>query len=96
MFIESLTPGQLVLFTELLLLASFLGAFVGANLGGFFDLLARVFGWASKAVFGPEKSELEAIKDLQFQRRVSLMRARTASRELRKRHLRQTLGPHAH
>lgn len=96
MFIESLTPDQLLLFTELLLWASFLGAFVGANLGGFFDLVARVFGWASKALFGPKKSELEAIKDLQCQRRVFLMRARIAGRELRKRNLRLTLGRHAH
>ncbi|MBD7959331.1 hypothetical protein [Comamonas avium] len=96
MIIESLTPDQLVHFTELLLLASFMGAFAGANLGGFFDLLYRLFGWGSSKLFGPEKSELETIADLQFQRRVLLIRARTAGRELRKHRLRQTLGRHAH
>lgn len=84
MFIESLTPEQLGLLVELLLLTSFFGAFVGANLGGFFELVGRLFGWASKSIFGPKKSPHEAIKELRMQRRIFLMRARIARRELHK------------
>lgn len=84
MFIESLTPEQLGLLFEYLLLTAFLGAFVGANFGGFFELVARLFGWASRSVFGPKKSPLEEVKELRMQRRIFLMRARIARRELHK------------
>lgn len=84
MFIESITAEQLGLLVEYLLFASFLGAFVGANLGGFFELIVRLFGWASRSVFGPKKSHLEVVKELRMQRRIFLMRARIARRELHK------------
>ncbi len=96
MFIESLTPDQLVHFTALLLLASFMGAFAGANLGGFFDLLARIFGWSAHKLFGEEKSERELLRDLARERVYLLMRARTCKLEMRKLQQRQTLARHAH
>lgn len=96
MFIESLTPEQLVQLTQALMLAAAIGGFFGATAGPLAELFVSFLGWGIRTLFGPKKSELEAIADLQCQRRVFLLRARTAGRELRKRRLRQTLGRHAH
>lgn len=84
MFIESLTPDQLVQLAQALMLAAAIGGFIGANLGGFFELIFRLFGWGISALFGPKKTALQAIEDLEGQRRCFLIRARTARRELRK------------
>lgn len=89
MFIESLTPAQLSQLFELLLLTAFLGGFAGANLGGFFELVFRVFSWGSKKLFGSQKTKLDLVRDLQSERFYLLMRARTAKREMRKLQSRQ-------
>lgn len=95
MFIESLTPDQLVQFAQALMLAAAIGGFLGASAGPLFELFVSFLGWGIRTLFSPKKSELAVIKDLQVQRRVFLIRARTAGRELRKHQLRQTLGRHA-
>lgn len=84
MLIESLTQEQILQLFELLLLTAFLGGFAGANLGGFFELVFRVFSWGSKRLFGSQKTKLDLMRDLQRERFYLLMRARTAKREMRK------------
>lgn len=96
MFIESLTLEQLLQLFQALLLASFFGAFAGANLTGFFDFLARVFAWGSRKLFGKEKSERELMRDLARERVYLLMRARSCKLEIRKLQKRQTLASYAH
>lgn len=81
MFIESLTPGQLVDFAQLLALAAFFGGLVGALavpvVSGSFDLLCSL---SEKAIRGPGAR----VRDLRISRRMHLIAARTARRELRK------------
>lgn len=96
MFIESLTPDQLVRFAEVLMLGAFLAAFFGANLSGFFEFLARFFGWSARKLFGEKKSERELMRDLARERVYLLMRARTCKLEIRKLQERQTLARYAH
>lgn len=88
MFIESLTPDQLVQLTQALMLAAAIGGFLGAVAGPLSELFVCFLGWGIRTLFSPKKSELAVIKDLQVQRRVFLTRARTAGRELRKQRLR--------
>lgn len=79
MFIESLTPDQLVDFAQLLLLVAFLGAFFGGMamsvVTGIFDLVAMVF----EKLRGPDR-----VRDLDTRRRLHLTAAMAARRELRK------------
>lgn len=85
----SLTPDELMRFVNALMLASAAGAFFGAICGPLFELLVCLLSHGARALFGPKKSELERLKDLECQRRLFLIRARTAGRELRKLRLRQ-------
>lgn len=79
MFIESLTPDQLVSFAQLLLLVAFLGAMAGAMamsfFTGVFDIVAMVF----KKLRVPDR-----VRDLDTRRRLHLTAAMAARRELRK------------
>lgn len=81
MFIESLTPDQLVQFAQLVIFAAFLGALVGVMavplVAQLFDLL---FTSLVKAVRGPGAR----VRDLRMSRRLHLTAAMTARRELRK------------
>lgn len=83
MFIESLTPDQLVNFAQLLLLAAFFGGLLGA-LGATLlpTLFESVFGLVERATRGP----VTRARDLRMSRRLHLIAARTARRELRKIH----------
>lgn len=95
MFIESLTPEQLLQFAELVILASFFGALLGANLGGLFYCLARAFGWGARKLFGEKKSDRELMRDLARERVYLLMRARTCKLDIRKLQKRQSLASYA-
>jgi len=81
MFIESLTPGQLVEFAQLVIFAAFLGALVGAMA---VPLVAQVFDFLAarleKVIRGPGAR----VRDLRMSRRLHLTAAMTARRELRK------------
>lgn len=83
MFIESLTPDQLVRFAQLLALTAFLGGLLGALastlIPSFFE---AVFALIAHAVRGPATRA----RDLRMSRRLHLIAARTARRELRKLH----------
>mgnify|MGYP000471022942 CR=1 FL=1 len=81
MFIESLTPGQLVEFAQLVIFAAFLGALVGAMaLPLLLQLFELVFAGLVKVARGPGAR----VRDLSTSRRLHLTAAMTARRELRK------------
>ncbi|QTX21130.1 hypothetical protein [Comamonas aquatica] len=81
MFIESLTPDQLVQFAQLVIFAAFLGALVGVVAVPLLaQLLDLLLGGLVKAVRGPGAR----VRDLRMSRRLHLTAAMTARRELRK------------
>ena len=83
MFIESLTPDQLVHFAQLLLLTAFLGGFLGVVSSTLLPIVFdAVFGAAGRLTRGPATRA----RDLRMSRRLHLIAARTARRELRKLH----------
>lgn len=83
MFIESLTPDQLVRFGQLLLLAAFLGGLLGVVVSTLLPMVFdALFGAIGRLTSGPATRA----RDLRMSRRLHLIAARTARRELRKLH----------
>ena len=80
MFIESLTPEQLVDFARLLMLASFFGGLAGALAWSLVDCVFQLVEIALEKLRGPG----DRVRDLDTRRRLHLMAAMAARRELRK------------
>ena len=81
MFIESLTPDQLVAFAQLVIFAAFLGALVGAMA---LPLLLQLFELVLSGLVKVARGPGARVRDLHMSRRVHLTAAMTARRELRK------------
>lgn len=83
--LHSLTPGQLsalvVSLTDLVFWAALLGGLLGANLQGAFEFFISLFARTSSALFGSRRPAAEAIRDMQRERRILLLRARVLKRE---------------
>ncbi|MBD9401010.1 hypothetical protein [Comamonas sp. CMM02] len=81
MFIESLTPDQLVEFAQLVIYAAFLGGVVGSMAG---PILLGLFGLVTTGLEKVTRSPEARSRELHTKRRVLLTAAMTARRELRK------------
>lgn len=79
MFIESLTPEQLVDFARLLMLAAFFGGLAGALASSLVSGVFQLVAIGLEKLRGPDR-----VRDLDTRRRLHLTAAMTARRELRK------------
>lgn len=81
MFIESLTPDQLVSFAKLVALCAFFGGLVGSLAVALFSGLLNA---VADGVGRSTRTSTDRVADLRRDRRLHLIAALTARRELRK------------
>lgn len=81
MFIESLTPEQLIEFAHLVIYGAFLGGVAGSMAG---PLLLGLFGLVVTGLEKVTRSPETRLRDLHTRRRLHLTAAMTVRRELRK------------